>query len=369
MAKRKSNKKRNIGIIIGVIFLILIVGLIAINATQLPIDKNYDESIDGDIVEISIQQLRFVDKIFLLLGFTKQAAFDPGKINLGNEVNVYDFIPSDYEKSHLGKTYKIYNIRRAKFEISKKVGSGWLKYSTVSASITKNTGNDMIIRLKFKPSEVGEYKASTILEFCDINLNCVELYYTETPNINVLTVVPTTTTVTCDLSPSATNWVRIDSIDNGYIEKRDITEVNDDCSDFEILRTEKRIVCNTGYLVDGTQSYFAPYSGSETCVSKEPEQDISPTIDMSPEDDTLPEQDTTPDQDTASTCGDGICDDTENYITCSDDCEKPLIDEDEIDEKDKFFNDKTIQIFMIIGIIIIIILVILIIKKYRRTRR
>lgn len=241
--KKQTKKYLTIGLISTISILLVLFLVIAL----FPGYKSTNYFNDGELglVKYTISEQNFVQK--WLLNTPKQAFFSTTTTTLGKSVTVSDYLPVNFNDA----TSKA-NIVSADLYIS--ISGSSSLYKSILSNIPSGVLNPRI-DISYTPQKVGDYRAYTVITFKN----------GETLRTDQNFIMKVTTPETaCTKKPYFGDWSTIKKIDGGVIQSRKFYSVTSDC-DFKLSSEEDRISCNEGFVVSGTSSSIAVYTGVQKC--------------------------------------------------------------------------------------------------------
>lgn len=265
MVKQKNKRI----VLIGLILFITIISFIAIvKLTEKQKDIHYQVTESG-IIKFTSQPVRFVDK--LLLFFTspiKQAAFQKTTIYVGDTVTMYDTIQPSYDGFKTKKV--IFRI----YKNNNNVGMYSINYNPASVlpvfvTATFNSNN-------FEPSTNIEARTEVYILIGTLEKK------KEIAGTNKLTILARQSSPSpsiCSKSAYWSGWSQKNTVTNGKIQERIYYIVDSNCN-YQQQNTEERLLCDSGYIIEGSSSTAATYTGNEICIL---ENTISEPIDDTPD--------------------------------------------------------------------------------------
>lgn len=229
-----KKKQRNILIGVGVVATLLIIGLLFIAVGQTGKTTYF---YDGELGLIKISEG---------INPVKQTIFTKTTAVLGDTLTLQaTTLWSQGIKDSI-------NVKSAVVQIRK--GNDYIKVFDKTSSYGSS------YTISFKPTEIGTYTVEDSVSMCSkTNVNdCTNSVIAG----NSVTV--TTPETACTKKPYFGSWTTKNSISGGNIQEREFYSVTSSCT-FKLSSVEDRIVCNSGYVVSGTSSAIADYTGFQNC--------------------------------------------------------------------------------------------------------
>lgn len=255
----------------GIVLLFITILLFGIAVTRAPVEQRTYIGKNEEMITMTSRDMRLIDWVLEVFNIGEQAAWKSTSAEYGERVELCDFITRYHDSQRIFDAgFTVEDIDRQQSIVG---GYFDLNYDMTS------WGKTYCVKFNTEIANVGDRLGGwTVLDLCrfmyyDGTRCSVNLHKEFIEPDNILTIKEAyEPDPICDKNPYWSGWFASQSqpVSNGLVQERTRYEVDNNCRYYE-ARSEQRLLCNDGYLVEGTQDSTSMYTGRERCVRDEPD--------------------------------------------------------------------------------------------------